>query len=289
MPQASHTPSSRGVILMLASVILFAVNTLMVRAIATSAPEADGWMATLMRGAVGLVVVTVMFGNGRGLRLPGIFRSRLVLMRGVIGAVSILAFYITVTRMGAGRAVILNLTYPLWGTIIASLWLKEHIRPAAMAWMAAGFTGMVVFIGGDGNLLAPHPLDLLGIFGAMTAGLVVVIIRRLRNEEHPATVYASQAAFSLMLALPVSARVVELPGTAVGALMIAAVLVTLGQLAMTRAYHDLSVSRGSAIQMLLPITTAIGGWLLFDETFLPWELAGAGLTILATWQIVRLR
>lgn len=289
MAQARHNPASRSVILMLASVVLFAVNTLMVRAIATAAPEADGWMATLMRGAVGLVVVIAMFGHGRGLRLSGIFQSRLVLMRGVVGAVSILAFYVTITGMGAGRAVILNLTYPLWGTIIASLWLKEHIRPAAMAWMAAGFAGLVVFIGGDGNLLSPRPLDLLGIFGAMSAGWVVVIIRRLRNEEHPATVYASQAAFSLLLALPFSARVVELPGAALGALTLAAVIVTLGQLAMTRAYHDLSVSRGSAIQMLLPIATAAGGWLLFGETFLPMELAGASLTILATWQIVRLR
>jgi drug/metabolite transporter (DMT)-like permease len=158
-----------------------------------------------------------------------------------------------------------------------------------MAWMAAGFAGLVVFIGGDGNLLSPRPLDLLGIFGAMSAGWVVVIIRRLRNEEHPATVYASQAAFSLLLALPVSARVVELPNAALGALTLAAVIVTLGQLAMTRAYHDLSVSRGSAIQMLLPIATAAGGWLLFGETFRPLELVGASLTIIATWQIVRMR
>jgi len=289
MPQARHNPASRSVILMLASVVLFAVNTLLVRAIATASPEADGWMATLMRGAVGLLVVIAMFGHGRGLRLSGIFSSRLVLMRGVVGAVGILAFYVTITGMGAGRAVILNLTYPLWGSIIASLWLKEHIRPAGMAWMAAGFAGLVVFIGGDGNLLSPRPLDLLGIFGAMSAGWVVVIIRRLRNEEHPATVYASQAAFSLLLALPFSARVVELPGAALGALALAAVIVTLGQLAMTRAYHDLSVSRGSAIQMLLPIATAAGGWLLFGETFQPLELAGASLTLLATWQIVRLR
>jgi drug/metabolite transporter (DMT)-like permease len=289
MPQARHNPASRSVILMLASVVLFAVNTLLVRAIATAAPGADGWMATLMRGAVGLLVVVAMFGHGRGLRLSGIFHSRLVLLRGVVGAVSILAFYVTITGMGAGRAVILNLTYPMWGTIIASLWLREHIRPAAMAWMAAGFAGLVVFIGGDGNLLSPRPLDLLGIFGAMSAGWVVVIIRRLRNEEHPATVYASQAAFSLLLALPVSARVVELPNAALGALTLAAVIVTLGQLAMTRAYHDLSVSRGSAIQMLLPIATAAGGWLLFGETFRPLELVGASLTIIATWQIVRMR
>jgi len=193
---------SRSVLLMLLSVFLFASNTLLVRAVASYAPQADGWLAALLRGVVGLAVVFALFGFGRGLRTAGMFNNRLVFLRGVVGAFGILAFYITVTRMGAARAVILNLTYPLWGTIIAALWLKERIRPAAMAWMAAGFAGLLLFLGGDGTLLPPKPLDLLGLAGAMTAGWVVVIIRRLRHEEHPATVYASQAFYGLLFAEP---------------------------------------------------------------------------------------
>jgi drug/metabolite transporter (DMT)-like permease len=273
---------------MLVSVVLFASNALLVRAVATHAPQADGSLAALLRGVVGLAVVFGLFGFGRGLRPAGIFNNRLVFLRGIVGGFGILAFYITVTRMGAARAVILNLTYPLWGTIIAALWLKERIRPAAAAWMLAGFGGLLLFLGGDGNLLHPEPLDLLGLCGAMTAGWVVVIIRRLRHEEHPATVYASQAFYGLLFALPAAGRIGQLPALAVYGLIAAAVFVALAQLAMTRAYRDFSVSRGTAIQMLLPIVTAVGAYLFFGESFHLLEYAGAALTILATWQIVRL-
>jgi drug/metabolite transporter (DMT)-like permease len=66
-----------------------------------------------------------------------------------------------------------------------------------------------------------------------------------------------------------------------------AAIVAIAQLAMTHAYRTLSVARGSSIQMLLPITTAIGGYLFFDERFSSIEILGATLTLLATWQVIR--
>jgi drug/metabolite transporter (DMT)-like permease len=58
---------------------------------------------------------------------------------------------------------------------------------------------------------------------------------------------------------------------------------------MTHAYRSLSVARGSSIQILLPILTAIGGFVFFQESFTPIELLGAGLTLFATWRIVTAR
>jgi drug/metabolite transporter (DMT)-like permease len=287
MSRTPLSPGTRSVFLMLLSVLLFAANALAVRAVSLHFPMADGWSAALLRGAVGILVVLVMFGFGRGLRVAGLFDNRLVFLRGVAGAIGILIFYITVIKLGAARGVILNLTYPIWATLIAALWLKEHIRAAAVAWMFAGFAGLLLFLGGDGELLHPAPLDLLGLGGAVCAGWVVVIIRKLRHEEHPATVYASQAFYGMIFALPAAGGITRLPQTALWGLAAAAVIVSLAQLAMTRAFHDLSVSKGSAMQMLLPIITAVGGGVFFGETFHAIEYAGAALTILATWQIVR--
>ncbi len=287
MSDPPSTATARSVLLMLLSVVLFAANTLLVRGVALGTPQADGWLASLMRGMVGLVVVGAFFGFGRGLRLAGIFDNRLVFLRGVAGAFGILAFYITVTKLGAARAVILNLTYPVWGTIIAAAWLKEGISRAAATWMAVGFGGLLLFLGGDGHLLEPSPWDLLALAGAVAAGWVIVIIRRLRHEEHPATVYASQAFYGLLVTTPAFGKIVRVPPPALLGLAAAAVLVAIAQLAMTRAYRDLPVSRGSALQMLLPIVTAVGGHWLFGESFHPPEIAGAALTLLATWQVVR--
>lgn len=276
----------RSVMLMLGSVVLFAANTLLIRAVSIHAPAADGWIATIIRGAVGLVMVVALFGWGRGFAPARLFSGHLILIRGIVGALTIVIFYVTIIQLGAARAVILNLTYPIFATVIAAIWLKEKISRAAMVWMLVGFTGLVVFLSDDGQLLRPSPYDLLAIAGAAGAGWVVVIIRRLRHEEHPATIYASQALFSLLLAAPVAVKMPELPALAWWGLIGGAVIVTIAQLIMTQAYQFMSVSRGSALQMLLPLMTAAGGFAWFGESFHAMEIGGALLTLFATWRVI---
>lgn len=279
----------RSVLLMLGSVVLFAANTLIIRAVALHTPMADGWVATIFRGAVGLLVVFALFGRGRGLDPKRMFTGGLITLRGLVGALSTIVFYITVIKLGADRAVIINLTYPIFATVIAAFWLKETLSRAAMVWMLVGFCGLVVFLSDDGQLLSPSPYDLLALAGAIGSGWVVVIIRRLRHEEHPATIYASQAFYGLIIAAPAAVKLPALPVSAWAGLAAGAVIVTIAQLIMTRAYQFMSVSRGSALQMLLPVATALGGFAFFGETFHPLEIAGALLTLLATWRVVASR
>ena len=52
-----------------------------------------------------------------------------------------------------------------------------------------------------------------------------------------------------------------------------------GQLTMTRAYRELTVTRGSLLQMLVPLGTGGGGVLFFGERFQPQELIGAALIL----------
>ncbi len=108
----------------------------------------------------------------------------------------------------------------------------------------------------------------------------------LRHEEHPATIYASQAFYGLLIASPAAAKLPELPASAYVGLIVGAVIVTAAQLIMTQAYQHMSVSRGSSLQMLLPVVTAVGGFAFFGETFHALEIAGAMLTLFATWRVV---
>lgn len=281
-----NLPDFRSVMLMLASVVLFSVNTLVVRAVSLHTPAADGWVAALFRGIVGLALVFILHGWGRGLQMDRLFASRLVALRGVIGGLAIIVFYITIVKLGAARAVILNLTYPVFGSIIAAVWLKEKLSRAAVFWMIVGLGGLAVFLSDDGKLLHPSKYDLLAIAGAAAAGWVVVIIRRLRHEEHPATIYASQALYSLVIASPAAVKIPHFPASAWIGLAFAAIVVTYGQLVMTRAYQTMSVARGSSIQMLLPIMTGIGGFFWFGESFHTMEILGGVLTLLATWRVI---
>ena len=96
----------------------------------------------------------------------------------------------------------------------------------------------------------------------------------------------SQAFYSLIIAAPAAVKLPTLDPTATAGLVLAAIVVTIGQLVMTRAYQFMSVSRGSSLQMLLPLVTAAGSAAFFSETFHAMEIAGALLTLLATWRVV---
>ncbi|MCU0795636.1 MAG: DMT family transporter [Akkermansiaceae bacterium] len=274
-----------SILMMLGSVILFAINTLLIRGVALHAPAADGWVASLFRGVIGLLVVGLVF-SGRGFHPRRLFTRPLLLLRGVVGAFGILAFYMTVVHLGAGRAVIINLSYPIFGCLFAMVFLGERLSARAWIWLSAGFAGLVVFLGG-GLQFSWNRYDLLAIAGAVAAGAVVTIIRELRHTEHASTIYASQCLGSIVLtAVPATAPAIDLPPFALGLMVLAAVLVSIAQLAMTEAYRQLSVARGSAVQMLLPLVTAVGGWIFFQESYRPIELAGAALTLIATWRVV---
>lgn len=285
MANVDETPDLKGVIWMLISAVLFAANTLLIRAASLASAGADGWQATLFRGAVGIGILAIFYTGGRGFEWKRIFANRLVVLRGLIGCIGIICFYITITELGAGRAIVINLTYPMFATVIAAFWLGEKVRVATRWWLVAAMAGLVIFLSDEKMTLAPSQYDFLGLLGALAAGWVVVIIRKLRHEEHPATIYGAQAFGSLLLGLPFAGKVSELPFAGWGFLAIGAVIVTFAQLIMTSAYQRLSIAQGASLQMTLPIFTSLGAFIFFGEKFQIHELLGAVLVLVAIWQV----
>ncbi|MFK7910882.1 MAG: DMT family transporter, partial [Akkermansiaceae bacterium] len=190
----------------------------------------------------------------------------------------------------AGRAVIINLTYPIFASIIAAIILKEALSKRKLGWIIAGFGGLVVFLGDQSLADGISKYDLLALLGAVFAASVVVLIRKLHDTEHTSTIYAAQCVYGALIAIPFAATdLPTLPMNAGWWLLAAGGIVTFGQLSMTYAYRHLEVSTGASIQMLLPICTALGGYFLFQERFTPIELLGATLTLLATYQVMRVK
>ncbi|MGE3310003.1 MAG: DMT family transporter [Limisphaerales bacterium] len=289
METATETESSsqrRGILLMLASIVFFAVNVLLLRAISLMAPVVDGSVASIFRGLIGWIVLAVAFG-GRGFEPRRIFASPMLLMRGIVGAAGILLFYVTITHLGAGRAVILNLTYPIFGALMAASWLKEKLRAGQVLGMLVGLGGLGVFFAGSAFDGGVTRYELLALLGAVVAGAAVVLIRVLSRTEHAATIYGSQCIWSLVAGMPAGAKFLpELTFGVVVLLCVASVLVSAGQLALTQSFRTLSVAKGSSIQMLLPFATAAGGFLCFGERYSWMELLGALITLGATWHVV---
>lgn len=282
------TSETTGTILMLLSIVCFTANTLVVRALALHFPSCDGWQVTLFRGLAGTIIVLLIYTKGRGLRLRSMIDRPKIILRGILGAGGVAIFYLTIIELGAARAVVINLTYPIFAALLAALVLKEELQGGKLFWIFAGFTGLVIFIGPKAFENGLSAYDLLAIGGALIAALVVVLIRTLHRSEHSSTIFASQAFFCLILAAPVSLQTTSsIPTTGLLGLTLAGIIVAAGQLSMTFAYRHLDVSKGASMQMLLPVATAGGAWLLFSETLTSIELTGAALTLISTAMVNR--
>lgn len=279
----TSTSESRGIVLMLFSILFFTVNTLAVRAIALAHAGCDGWTVTLFRGIVGTAVVIALYSRSGQLRLKSLLDRPKVIVRGILGAVGVVFFYITIIKLGAARAVVINLTYPIFAALLARLFLKEALNAKKLFWIISGFVGLVIFLAPKALQTGLGPYDLIAILGALLAAAVVVLIRNLHQSEHGSTIFASQAVYCALLAIPMTFGTtghLTLPSTTL--LLLAGLIVAAGQLTMTFAYRHLEVSKGASLQLLLPIATGLGAWIFFDETFGPIELSGAALTLIAT-------
>ena len=279
---------NRGIILMMLSIFFFTVNTLAVRALALALPACGGWEVTLFRGIAGTLVVLAFYQRSGHLRIKSLIDRPKIIARGLLGGIGVAFYYITVIELGAARAVVINLTYPIFAALLARAFLKEALPAKKLCWILTGFIGLLVF-------LAPKSLsqgigfyDVVAILGAILAAAVVVLIRNLHQSEHGSTIFMSQAAYCIVLALPMTHQ--SMPNftlPAAGLMMLAGFIVAAGQLSMTFAYRHLKVSIGASMQLFLPIATGLGAWLLFDESLGLVELLGAALTLTATLMIHR--
>ncbi len=273
---------------MLFSIIFFTVNTLAVRALALAIPACDGWVVTLFRGIAGTLVVVILYSRSGQLRLKSLVDSPLMIARGALGAIGVTLYYIAVIELGAARAVVITLTYPIFAAILASFVLKEALSAKKLFWITSGFIGLLIFLAPKALTSGIGFYDILALLGAVAAAGVVVLIRKLHQSEHGSTIFASQAVYCALLAIPITqGEPFTLPNSTIFLLFAAGLVVAAGQLTMTFAYRHLEVSKGASLQLLLPIATGIAAWIFFDETFGPIELLGAALTLLATMMINR--
>ena len=285
-------PSSRarrGYGLMLSSVLLFSANALVVKA-GGAHLGVNGWEVSFFRSWVGLAILFLLFYRSGRFQPLHLVTNRWLVLRGVVGSLAILIFYSTVILIDVGRATVLGCTYPLFATLFAVVMLKETFRPGQLAWMALALAGVALITGLFQQAWVFNPYEALCLFGAVLAGFVVVVIRKLHSSEHTSTIFGAQCFYGLFVTAPVAlGTLLALSPAAFGVLVLAGILVAFGQLTMTGAYKDLPVAKGASTQLLLPVLNALGGMMFFGESYSGLEFLGGALVVYSCYRIIRMR
>jgi len=278
----------RGTIIMLWSVAGFTVNTLLLRYLSGERHGITPDVPLFFRAAIGIFIVLVFFRGRRPTRIRPVFTNKLLILRGITGLLGTAAYYWTVPTLGAGMATLICNTYVIFASLIAVLALGEKLTPARFAWLALAFIGIIFLIGPNAEVsgFKVGINEVIAIFGAILAAASVVLVRRLVADYSIGTIYLAQCIWIFLplafIALP---KLSGLDGPEVGLLILAATAAGWGQLAMNEGYRCLSVSAGASIQMLWPVLTTIGGFLLFEETFVTLQLIGAALILASVWRV----
>ncbi len=238
---------------------------------------------TFFRFVIGLGLIATAAMAGRA-RLVFV-NKKLLFLRGLIGGTAVFITLLSITKLGLGKGMVLINTYPIFGSIISAIFLKEKLRLFDIWAILTAMVG-IYFLAYDKeqgfSLLVFSRYELLAVFGAVLAGFAVTIIRKLHDTDSSLAIYFSQCLVGMWLLIgPAlsSEKAVDLKGVFI--LLGLGTSITIGQLLMTEGFKYVPVKTGSLLMMLETVLCYIAGVAIFSEPLTWPSLLGSVLVISA--------
>lgn len=203
-------------------------------------------------------------------------RVGLYATRSLTSLASMLTWFYGLTVMPLPDATALNFTMPLFAAMGAALFLKEKVRFRRWAAIAAGFIGMLIIVRpGAGSVTADALIVLAScIFSAATT----LQVRALAQSDSSFTMVTYMVLFITPMSLGPALMVWSWPSwEMLGWMALVGAVLTLGHLALARAFH---LAEASALMpydyVKLPLTAVIA-YLLYGQVMDVWGWIGAGI------------
>lgn len=279
-----------GVICMLLSIVFFSANSLTLKYLSQS--NISPWVALLFRASVGMIVILTLFRADKGINFKRAVTDRMLASRGLLGILGTVAYYFTIPALGPGKATLISNTYVVLAALMAAWYLKESLNGAKLAGNALAIFGLGLLVASPSQIVEFGWYESLAVVGALAAAGTVIVIRELTRTESTAMIYTSQCIFVLIGSLPfalVELKQHPLDWSGFCVLILAGVAATVGQLAMTEGFRHLTVAVGGAFQICVPVVIALGGVLLFHETFTQAQIIGAALILIGCYWVTAVR
>ncbi|MBI3855937.1 MAG: DMT family transporter, partial [Planctomycetes bacterium] len=251
--------------------------------------ETSDWrFLVVVRASLMLVFAAAILAATRS---PFVFRGTPMLwMRSLVGSLSMLCTYYTLTHLHFSEATTLIKSYPLWVALLTWVVFKE--RPAATVWIA-----MIVGVAGVVLVARPHFDEArvaiaVGLLSSICTAVVMLGLNRLAHVD-PRTIVMHFAMVSTVTCAAVFALAGS--GAPVGAfgspktltmLLAMGLLGTTGQIALTRAFALGDPSMVSVVGLSEMLMSAVFDRILWQRTFGWMTIAGMILVAAPTaWRL----
>lgn len=199
----------------------------------------------------------------------------------------LLLAYASIT-LPAGFTSILNATAPLFGLVVALMWLQETPNTARLIGFILGFIGVVILVGG--SALAATPAVWLAVLAGLAAALMYAIAAPYIKQKLagvPALVVTAGGqlggALLLLPALPFTVPQGHLSGNVVAAVIALALLSTaLAYILYFRLIQAVGATQALTVSYLIPLFAMVWGAIALQEAITPSMVGGCGLVLLGT-------
>ncbi|MEQ8286201.1 DMT family transporter [Thalassospira sp.] len=237
----------------------------------------DPLQAVFFRNLFGLILIAPLaFRSGiaplKTKRLP------MFLLRAVLSMGAMSFWFSALAYLPLAEATTLNFTVPLFGTVLAAIFLGEKVRQYRVAALLVGFGGVLIIIRPGAETM--QMASLLPIAAAVCMASAGLTIKSLSRTENPTTIILYMMALTTPLTLIPALFVWETPSVDALLLMAAgAFMANITQLCNTNAFRVYDYGFVIGFNYLrLPFVLIIA-LVMFGEVPEIWLLPGAGLII----------
>jgi drug/metabolite transporter (DMT)-like permease len=231
-----------------------------------------------------LPVLALRGGLGQLRRRPG----HVLVVGAINSALPFCLLAYATLSVTAGLASILNATSPLWGGIVAHLWLRDRLGPSRIAGLVVGFAGVAFLFWGRASF-RPGGAG-LAVVAALAATLSYGVAasyakRFLAGVDALAASAGSQLAATLLLAPAAAATWPDGPVSprAWGAVLVLGIACTaVAYVLYFRLIASVGPARAIAVTFLIPAFAIAWGALFLGEAVTARMLAGAAIVLAGT-------
>lgn len=188
----------------------------------------------------------------------------------------------------AGFTAILNATVPLFGTVVAFIWLGERLTVNRTIGFALGFAGVVVLVGW--KTMPTTPSFFLAVGAGLLAALMYAIAAPYAKQQLsgvPSLVIATgsqlSAAIFLLPAIPLTVpKTLPTPASLLAVLAIALFSTALAYILYFRLINKVGSTKALTVAYLIPLFAMLWGAMILKEPVTVSMVLGCGLILLGT-------
>jgi drug/metabolite transporter (DMT)-like permease len=193
----------------------------------------------------------------------------------------------------ASLAAVLNAMAPLFGALVAAVWLGERVAVAARFGLVLGVLGVALVVG-----LSPFEIDatfVLAVLACLAAafayGIGANIVRVRFKGEPPLSMAVGQQLAAAVVLLPlVPAMPLRATPDAVDVLCVVALALAstgIAYLLYFRLLSELGATGGMTVIFVVPVFGVLWGAIFLDERIHLGTLLGGAVILLSVWLITR--